>query len=238
MVDELELPLGDEPELPPSGSMSLSRRLSAHPVITGEYKLMPLAHEAKDNVGVYHDFATFHGDEPPEIFEEPIYNQQLTEPDNYYAAFLQFCSLPQGRRFIKEGQELWHGTRLSRQDWNYEGVARKWKWLERAARRDIFMQQQVEEQWMRRDVERRERIYEIGNRLLNAGERGLNDIDEETITNPMAVTRLIALGHELTEASIPQAKLEPDELGEVFDRLPASRRKNVLEILMARITRE
>ena len=210
---------------PPSGSMSLSRRLSTHPVITGEYKIVETYREMDS-----------HYNDAPKVLAEPIWEQQAQEPDNYYAAFLQFCSLPMGKRKIVDGMKLWTGS--DKFSWDYKGVAGQWKWQERAAKRDLYLAQQAEEQWIQRDLERREQIYNLGKRLLSTGEKGLDDIDETTINNPMAVTRLISLGHELTASSIPQAKLEADQVSEVLARLPEERRKTVLEILMARITQE
>lgn len=173
--------------------------------------------------------------DPLEGFTHPVWEQQPEEPKRSFAQFLHYATLPKGTRTIEGAWRKWHGEASSGRSGAYFRNSTKWQWKARAELWDIFKEQQIHDRWMIRDVDRRERDYEVGGKLRDKAERALENLEDEA--SPMEITTMLQTASKLQEAAVPDMDLPADQIQQVLGAMDPEKREIVIKALMVKITK-
>lgn len=116
-------------------------------------------------------------------------------------------------------------------------VGSAWKWIERAAAKDLFDAQTAQSKWMERDKERREEAYQVGEKLVKQAKRVLDKIeqlpDDQLKVSLSEAKDVAATGIQIQEAAIPTMRLAVDQMQWLISTLPPEKRAAVMQKLQA-----
>jgi hypothetical protein len=166
--------------------------------------------------------------------------EPITESIVDYRYFLVFMDIPPSLRSVSEwGREVskrglvrkpetWHVTvhEYSR--------AKLYRWVERAAVHDIFIQQRTAAEWFKKDEQRRIEQFESGKQLTDYGNKVLEMVKQADI-EPDLKTAILALreGYKHQANAMPPLQLTIDQMRTNLNLIDESKRQAVLAHLRA-----
>jgi hypothetical protein len=181
---------------------------------------------------------------PLKLFHEPMWEwanyEPITESIVDYRYFLVFMDIPPSLRSVSEwGRQVaqrglvrkpttWHVTvhEYSR--------AKLYRWVERAAVHDIFIQQRTAAEWFKKDEQRRLEQFESGKQLSDYGNEILEKVKQADI-EPNLKSAILALGEgfKLRADAMPPLQLTINQMRTDLNLIDESKRKEVLAHLRA-----
>jgi hypothetical protein len=184
---------------------------------------------------------------PFELFEKPIYNRQPGESNIRYQQFLTYASIPVEKRSFAESWRKWIAERrpekgirkdgkLITMSGDWTNAARHWLWEERAYSLDVSRLRLREQQWIERDIERREKDWEAAATLREKALEALEKLESDDITTGI-IARYIELASNIQERTIPHLQLNQTQIKDLLSSASDEKRGEVIRILMAEIKR-
>jgi len=170
---------------------------------------------------------------------EPVWLQQPDEPDWMYGIFRLYLQQPPGRRNKSKAWRDWarlQGRDPARSipDGTFFQRAKQWRWEERARIYDRERMLKLEQSWLERELEIRERNYQAGLKLYEKAIRALESLGDEEIPASL-VARFLELAADLQERALPKTQLDEARLARILESIPPDRRARVLSILVAEV---
>lgn len=176
------------------------------------------------------------------MLTEPIWEQQrnLNETDRQYLFFKTFASIPPGGRNTRAAYRKWVGrydpnksTPDLKPSEDFVFASKTFFWEERAAARDAYLLDFDQDDWLSKDRERRERDYQIAEKLREKALTALENIQIDELS-PTMIVRFLEVASTLQRNSIPKTQLEKDEINDLMGMLPSDKKEQVIAILMSR----
>lgn len=166
----------------------------------------------------------------------PIYERQPGEPLEDHQKFLIYCSLEPNIRSLTKAYAKWAGKdKVKSPSVTFSDIARHWHWEERAQVLDIARIKKTEEIWMYRDIQRREKDWDVGEQLRDKALIALSDLDTEDLS-PNTILNYLELASKMQKEVIPQIRLDTSQAQNLLKMLPDDRREKVIRILAAQIS--
>jgi hypothetical protein len=166
------------------------------------------------------------------LMTEQSWQQGSDEPDAAYAGFLAFANLPKETRSLREAFRHFkeQGGRASLTV--FLGWSKTYRWQERVLAWDAHRIQRVEDVWVQREIESREKMWRLSNEIFDRALQTLKALGDEKIP-ASALARLLDVALRLEQAATPRSNLTPSDIRSLLQALPKDTRVRVVQLLMA-----
>jgi hypothetical protein len=176
--------------------------------------------------------------DPLEDYLDPVWNRQPGEPVKAYAGFLTYRNLPSGRRTVGKACKLaltgsLDGPAKARTG-SFTRWASEWKWAERALAFDKHLADEAAQQWIKRDLDRREADYAVADKIREIAQVALDKAEPDKMS-AMQAAKLALVASELQQVALDGIRPQAGKVKELLDAMPQGMRERVVSIVMAKM---